>query len=81
MENKKYLEFIQRVIWDARIESRNKGDFKKIHDMMDIIENIPELLKEGEKIDDERLVIMVASFEEKYFNGQDKYSKILKNNL
>jgi hypothetical protein len=77
MENKKYLELMQKVIWSARLESREKGNFNKIHDMMDIIENIPGILIGGGKIDNSRLLSRVLEYEEKYLDGEDNYSRIL----
>ena len=78
MKNKKYLELMQMVIWDIRIEAREKGNLDNIYDMADIIENIPGLLMDkGRPIDDSRLLAMLIEYEKKYFDGKSKYSSIL----
>ncbi len=76
MYKDKNLELLYNVL--IYLRHRLKKIDKESSDLLDVVHNIPSLLDGEREINDEILTRELLDYEEKYLDGQPRYSKIIK---
>lgn len=71
----KYLALLRAVLVEARYEAY--GPCPRVAQLLDAVENVPDLLARWPDMEEELVVIDLRSYEKRYLDGAPRFTGIL----